>query len=64
MLFMGPGLVQIIICTSLVSLQRTKTLGEVKSCDHFYVVIGENNLTIGPVKTHRHAGINGIYSSI
>lgn len=48
--FYGTWVVQIIMCTSLVSLQRTNTFGVVKLCHHFYVVKGESNLTIGPIR--------------
>lgn len=45
----------------LFELQKTNTLDGVKSYNRFYIVKGENNLTIGSVKTCR---LVWFYSSI
>ena len=55
---------QIIAKTSLVLLQKTNTLGGVKSRNNFYIAQGGNNLTIGPVQTCRYVGVNDHCSSI
>lgn len=41
----------------LFSLTKTNTLGGDKSCNHFHIVKGESNFTLGPVKTFIYVGL-------